>query len=178
MTSRNTTQEIRIRPADHRDVALLCALGRKTFSDTFESFNTAEDMKLYLEKNFSEEQLEKEMQEAGAVFFLAWDDEKAVGYAKVRKGDAPPELLHMKAFEIERVYADREYLGKHVGKSLLTACMDHARQTGYDTVWLGVWEHNPRAIAFYEKWGFEKFGEHEFVLGTDVQTDWLMMKKI
>jgi len=43
-------------------------------------------------------------------------------------------------------------------------------------VWLGVWEHNPRAIAFYRKWGFEAVGEHVFVVGTDPQRDLVMTR--
>jgi diamine N-acetyltransferase len=60
----------------------------------------------------------------------------------------------------------------------MQSCLDYIQQQGCDTVWLGVWEHNPRAIAFYEKWGFEKFGAHDFLLGTDLQTDILMKKKL
>ena len=83
-----------------------------------------------------------------------------------------------KALEIERIYAVREYIGKNVGKVLLDDCLQWAKQQGSTVVWLGVWEHNPRAIAFYKKWGFEKFGEHKFVLGTDSQIDWLMKREL
>ena len=80
--------------------------------------------------------------------------------------------------EIERIYASKAYLGKHVGKTLMEACLKLAKQGGHNVVWLGVWEHNPRAIAFYEKWGFEKFGSHSFLLGNDLQTDLLMKKNL
>jgi ribosomal protein S18 acetylase RimI-like enzyme len=60
----------------------------------------------------------------------------------------------------------------------MSTCLHHAKEHGHDRVWLGVWELNARAIAFYEKWGFEKFGEHVFMLGTDPQTDFMMRKKL
>ena len=80
--------------------------------------------------------------------------------------------------EIERIYVRKEYLGKKVGGLLMKKCLELAQQKGYTLVWLGVWEHNAKAIAFYEKWGFEKFGSHAFLLGNDLQTDWLMKKNL
>jgi ribosomal protein S18 acetylase RimI-like enzyme len=101
-----------------------------------------------------------------------------VGYARVRKGHTPSELSSMSALEIERIYVAKEYFGKQLGKYLLDACIHHARKNNDRVIWLGVWEHNPRAISFYRKSGFEKFSEHTFILGTDHQTDWLMMKTL
>lgn len=49
-----------------------------------------------------------------------------------------------------------------------------AATRGARSLWLGVWEHNPRAVAFYGKYGFRRVGQHTFVLGGDAQTDWLM----
>jgi ribosomal protein S18 acetylase RimI-like enzyme len=65
-----------------------------------------------------------------------------------------------------------------VAAALMQACLDQARKAEHDVVYLGVWEHNPRAIAFYRKWGFEKVGEHVFLLGDDEQTDWLMLRPL
>jgi ribosomal protein S18 acetylase RimI-like enzyme len=67
-------------------------------------------------------------------------------------------------------------IGKGVGKILMQSCLDVAKEKSKEVVWLGVWEKNQRAIDFYTKWGFEKFGETSFLLGTDVQCDWLMLK--
>lgn len=61
---------------------------------------------------------------------------------------------------------------------LMQTCLAYARKKDVETVWLGVWEHNTRAIAFYEKNGFKKIGEHTFMLGEDAQTDWLMKKDL
>lgn len=153
-------------------------LGIKTFKDTFEEHNTAEDMEQYIAKAFSDEQIEKELQEDKTVFFLAEDGDRVAGYAKVREGEKQEALGNTRALELHRIYVDKDYLGKRIGNILLEACLDYAKKAGYETVWLGVWEHNPRAIAFYTKHGFQKFSEHVFVLGADEQTDWLLRKDI
>ncbi len=167
-----------IRPGTIHDAAILTELGVKTFCDTFAQDNTAENMKMYLEKNFTQEQLEKELRDPASTFLLAHDRDLLVGYAKLRRSEQPAELGDTPSLEIERIYSIKEYHGKKVGKALMLACLDITRKEGFKTVWLGVWEHNPRAMDFYEKWGFEKFGVHSFMLGTDTQTDLLMKKNL
>lgn len=167
-----------IRPADEKDVELIRLFGIKTFRDTFEKFNTPENMMLYLEKNFSMEHILRELNEPGTEFHLAFIDQQIVGYTKIHLNKKTKDLEADAALEIERIYVDLEFHGKHVGKLLLDKCFQIARSKGMKVVWLGVWEHNPRAIAFYRKWGFEKFGQHKFILGNDIQTDWLMKKTV
>lgn len=168
-----------IRIATLEDARTIRDLGINTFQDTFGKSNTPEDMKLYLDKSFSAEQVESELSEILTTFVLAYDGEQVVGYAKLRASDTIPEGLNStNAIEIERIYSAKEYIGKQVGKALIEWCLSYAKLNGFDTVWLGVWEHNPRAIAFYQKWGFEQFGSHPFLLGTDLQTDLLMKKNL
>ena len=80
------------------------------------------------------------------------------------------------ALEIARIYAVQKSIGKGVGRALMQHCIEIARQRNFRIIWLGVWEKNQKAITFYSKWGFEKFGDHMFMLGNDPQTDWLMKK--
>lgn len=167
-----------IRFATTEDAEELALFGAKAFTDTFAIHNTETDMKLYVDKTFTTAQLRKEIQDPSSTFLMALDDTSVVGYAKMRTGETPNELGTTNGIEIERIYAAQAYLGKKVGRSLMQACLDLAISLGYHTLWLGVWEHNPRAITFYEKWGFKKFGSHPFLLGTDVQTDLLMKKQL
>jgi len=174
----NTEENISIRIASVADAQLLSDLGARTFYDTFVSANTPEDMTLYLAKNFNRDQLERELKEEGSTFLIAQLGSSPVGYARMRKPEEPEGLNESNQIEIERIYSVKEYLGKAVGKSLMEACLNIAKQEGHKVAWLGVWEHNPRAISFYQKWGFEKFGTHPFLLGKDLQTDILMKKEI
>lgn len=172
------TGTISIRHATVDDLQLLIALGRKTFYDTFAEANTKADMDLYLEKNFNADQVRSEMDDAGNIFLIAESGNIPAGYAKLRKGPVPSELNGQNAIELARLYVTKELIGKSAGRQLMDKCIATARDLGFATVWLGVWEHNPRAIAFYSKSGFEKFGAHPFMLGTDLQTDHLMKKDI
>ena len=173
------SENINIRTASIDDARLLAELGALTFHETFMPSNTKEDMELYLAKNFSTERLESELKEKGTTFIIAELSGQAIGYAKMRTApDEPDGLNESNQIEIERIYSRKEYLGKAVGKTLMEACLGIAIDGGYKVAWLGVWEHNPRAISFYEKWGFKKFGTHPFLLGTDMQTDILMKKEL
>jgi GNAT superfamily N-acetyltransferase len=76
--------------------------------------------------------------------------------------------------EVQRIYADRAWHGRGVGSALLKACVEQSRAWACDVLWLGVWEQNPRGIAFYEKWGFRRVGAQRFLVGTDSQRDHVM----
>lgn len=169
---------ISVRTCNVKDIDTLVALGIKTFRDTFDEFNTSQNMFQYINSTFTRKVVEHEMKQPGTAFFLASDDRRPAGYAKIRTSHPPEGLQSASALEIERLYAHQQYIGKRVGYMLMQTCLAHARKKGAQTVWLGVWEKNARAIAFYQKNGFEKFGEHTFMLGDDAQTDWLLKKEL
>ena len=169
---------ISVRTCTAKDIDVLLALSIKTFRDTFDEFNSPENMIRYINGTFTKKIIEHEMKQPGTVFFLAVDDRRAAGYAKIRTSHPPHGLDAKSSLEIERLYVHREYLGKRVGHLLMQTCFAYARKKEARTLWLGVWEHNERAISFYEKNGFAKFGEHVFMLGDDAQTDWLMKKDL
>ncbi|HYC86732.1 MAG TPA: GNAT family N-acetyltransferase [Chryseosolibacter sp.] len=173
-----TPDPVTIRTATQEDVPTLVELGIRTFRESFEEMNTPENMKLYLDSTFTTEKLSAEFREPNAVFFLACEKEIPVGFAKVRASKTPEGLNSTRAIEIERIYVVREQIGKGAGQKLMQTCLDLARQKRYEFVWLGVWEHNARALRFYKKWGFEHFSQHVFMLGLDAQTDLLMKKKL
>ena len=56
----------------------------------------------------------------------------------------------------------------------MNACIEQARAWHADELWLGVWEKNPRAIAFYQKTGLRVVGRQTFQLGRDLQHDFVM----
>ena len=171
-------EEISIRSCSLHDANTIVSLGIRTFRETFDELNTPENMMLYINKGFSLQKVKEEIQEEGSVFFLAEEAKKAVGYARIRNSEKPKALEDRPALEIERLYVDKKYLGKRIGFLLMSTCIQYAKKNGFDVVWLGVWEHNARAIDFYHKWDFERFGDHVFMLGHDAQTDLLMKKNI
>lgn len=160
------------------DISLLQDISQKTFLETFSVYNTEENMATYLRDSLSIEKLEKEMAQPGSQFYFAKKNERIIGYLKLNTGAAQNELKEDNALEIERIYVLSEFHGKGVGQSLYQEAITIAREKNVDYVWLGVWEHNNRAIAFYNKNGFEVFDRHLFRLGDDVQTDYMMKKRL
>ncbi|TDH29118.1 GNAT family N-acetyltransferase [Segetibacter sp. 3557_3] len=168
-----------IRQATVTDIPLLARFGWQTFFDTFQADNTREDMELYLTSNFTPEKVTAEFDNKSKTYFLAYLGKEAVGYVKVAEDAYPNGLLPGETnFEICQLYAQKQKIGTGVGSALLQHCIALARSKKKRQLWLGVWEQNQRAIQFYRRFGFEKFGEHTFMLGNDKQTDWLMKKTL
>ncbi|MBN8675177.1 MAG: GNAT family N-acetyltransferase [Chitinophagales bacterium] len=169
---------IEIRFATGDDAGLIADLSRQTFYETFAADNTKEDMDKFMNEQFTKEALMEEVRAPGNIFLLAFDAGIPVGYVRMRENNIPPELDDKNALEIARIYATTNSTGKGVGRALMEKCIAVALELNKTTIWLGVWEKNERAIGFYTKWGFEKFADHDFVLGNDRQNDWLMKKKL
>jgi len=169
---------ITLRPAGPADNELLAEIGASTFADTFGPDNTPENMAAYLAASFSPARQAAELAELNSLFLIAEVDGAAQGYVRLREGPAPASVSGARPLEIVRLYARQAFIGRGVGAALMHASLAEAAQRGCDTVWLDVWEHNPRAIAFYGRWGFRKVGTAVFPLGDDLQTDLLMQKKI
>ena len=170
--------DIIIRYATIPDAELVADLSRKTFYETFGTHNTKENMDKFMKEQFTRESLIKEVSEPGNIFLLAMNEEKPVGYVRMREGEKYPEFGDRDSLEIARIYVVNKFIGTGVGKLMMQKCISLAKEIKKDIIWLGVWEKNKRAISFYTKWRFEKFAEHPFLLGDEVQTDWLMKKEI
>lgn len=170
--------EIRIQEATKADATLIADLSRQTFYDSFAADNTKENMDKFLNEQFTRERLMAEVGAAGNIFLLAYDGDEVAGYARIRETPHPVVAENKPAIEIARIYAVQKSIGKGVGRALMQQCIEIARQKKAPVIWLGVWEKNYKAIAFYTKWGFERFSEHVFMLGNDAQTDWLMKKEL
>ncbi|HYP52820.1 MAG TPA: GNAT family N-acetyltransferase [Pyrinomonadaceae bacterium] len=168
------TTHISIRRATRDDATLLADLGERTFTEAFAGLCAAEDLEAYTSSAFTSARLAEELADAGAAFWVAEAGGEPAGYAKLHASETPPCVAGERPVELARLYVLRRWHGLGAAHALMRACVDEARGRGHRTMWLGVWEHNPRAQAFYRKWGFRRVGEHIFQLGSDPQTDWLM----
>ena len=167
-----------IRRGTLADAGLLSELGAQTFSETFAGDNTPEDLAEYMSTSFNVAQQTRELEDPVSTFLIAELDGRAAGYAKLRDGEPEKGVQGTNPVELVRLYVLREWLGRGIGEQLMRACLDEARQAGHDTIWLGVWERNARAQAFYRKWNFHTIGEHMFRLGSDLQRDLLMERPL
>jgi ribosomal protein S18 acetylase RimI-like enzyme len=164
-----TIADLQVRRAVTGDAAALAELAARTFVDAFGAENNPEDLALYLAEAYGEPQQRAEIEQPDGITLLAELDGALAGYAQLRR--SPAEWGNV---ELARFYVDRRWHGRGVAQSLMDAVLNAARTLGGTTLWLGVWERNPRGIAFYRKCGFTDIGAHEFVVGTDVQTDRVM----
>ncbi|HEX8500185.1 MAG TPA: GNAT family N-acetyltransferase [Pyrinomonadaceae bacterium] len=170
--------DLTIRRAGPEDAVVLAELGARTFSETFAADNSPEDMAAYLDASFSPARQTAELNDPASTFFIAEVGGLAAGYAMLHAGGPAEGIEGAKPVELVRLYVSREWLGRGVGEALMRACVDEARSAGHETIWLGVWERNGRAQAFYRKWNFRAVGEHVFRLGSDPQTDILMERAV
>lgn len=170
--------DLTIRRAGLDDAGLLAELGARTFSETFAADTDPEDMAAYLASSFNPARQTAELTDDASVFFIAEVGGAAAGYARLHAGEPEDGVEGPKPVELVRLYVSREWLGRGVGEALMRACVDEARRAGYETIWLGVWERNGRAQAFYRKWDFREVGKHVFQLGSDPQTDILMERPL
>jgi diamine N-acetyltransferase len=161
------------------DAELIADLSRRTFYDTFAPHNTPENMEQFLQTQFNRNLLIRQVGAPRNTFVLARLNDQPVGYARLYEGtELPRGIAGTNSIEIARLYAEQQVIGKGIGKALMQTCLDVARQKEKEWIWLGVWERNQRAIAFYEKMGFGIFDRHIFLLGQDVQYDWWMRRKL
>ena len=160
------------------DTDTLLTLSRETFFHFFAHLNDPENMEAYASKAFTLQKIQAELSNANSRFYFAMLNGQITGYMKVNFGPAQTELQDNQTLEIERIYVLAEYHGKKIGHQLLNFALQTAKDQELKYVWLGVWEHNHKAIGFYEKHDFKTFGSHDFMLGSDQQTDLLMKKEV
>lgn len=167
-----------LRKAERADAGRLSRLAEQTFRDTFAATNTAGDMALHCRLHYSETIQAGEIARPDMATLLSEEDGQLLGFAQLRWGGAPDCVVAAAPGEIQRLYVDRGWHGKGVAQALMRACLAQMQARGSDVVWLGVWERNPRAIAFYRKFGFVEVGDHVFPLGSDPQRDIVMARPV
>ncbi len=172
--------KVHIRRAGIADAKLISELSEVTFFATFTGTCTDEDMHGFIQQFFNEKQMGEELQDPNDFYFIAFVDEVAAGYIWMKQDESEvPVIKNKKGIELKRIYVLKEYHSKKIGAALMKFALDFATENGYELLWLGVWEHNERAIQFYKKFGFEDTGaQHPFPIGNTPQTDNWMIKTL
>lgn len=168
---------IRIRPAARGDAAALARLAERTFRDAFAADTIAAHLDLHCERSYGPQQQLREIEDPNLVTLLAETESGLVAFAQLRPR-APKAGVPAAAAELARLYVAQRWHGQGVARDLLVQVLAVASASGAAHLWLGVWEHNGRAQAFYRKHGFRECGEHTFMVGTDPQRDLIMVKAL
>ena len=169
----------RIRLAMPADAARLARFVAGMFARTFGPQNRPEDLAAYLAEAFGEEQQRREIADEATLFFVAEEHPREmVGCAQLKRGSRSEHVTAPSQAELSRIYADVRWHGQGLGRALLDSCVAAATEWGAEVLWLGVWEMNARAIAFYEKNGFREVGDQPFMVGSDRQRDIVMAREL
>jgi diamine N-acetyltransferase len=169
---------INLKKCTLEDSRKLQEISYETFNETFKHQNSPENMNAYLEKAFNLKQLEKELSNISSQFFFIYFNNEVAGYLKVNTDDDQSEEMGDESLEIERIYIKIEFQKHGLGKYLLNKAMEIAMECNKKKIWLGVWEKNENAIAFYKKMGFVQIGAHSFYMGDEEQMDFIMTKTL
>jgi diamine N-acetyltransferase len=167
-----------IRRGEARDAEPLAAFAARIFRETFTAGNRPEDVEAHIASHFGPEIQRRELDDPASTYLIAEQQGTIAAYALLGRGPYTPPVVGGTAMEIARFYVDGAWHGTGLARQLMDRCVAEAQRAGAAVLWLGVWEHNPRAIRFYEKVGFHDVGSHHFQLGSDPQTDRLMVRPV
>jgi ribosomal protein S18 acetylase RimI-like enzyme len=171
------TMGIKIRECREDEIEELQSISYLTYDETFRHLNTPETMQKYLSESFNRDTLLDEIRNPNSTFYLMHIDDSLVGYLKLNEAPAQTDINDPLALEIERIYIYKQYKGRGFGKELMKFALEKAEERGKRYAWLGVWEKNVDAIAFYEKTGFKIAGRHSFRMGDEIQLDYIMKNR-
>ena len=161
-----------IRRATAADAERLAAFAQRTFVETFGDANRPDDLREHIEASYHPARQSAEIADPDTATWLVEDAQSAlVAYVQVRRKRIPECVAGERPIEVHRFYVDRPAHGTGLARELMATAFEQAREWGGDCVWLGVWERNARAIAFYRKCGFVDVGSIDFFVGADRQTD-------
>jgi len=165
---------MKIRYGNESDAALLAEIGARTFYDTYVGSTNHENLELSIRESYSPKIQLEELSDSSSIFLIAEVEGSIAGYAKLTVNIKNEFLTGKKPLKISRIYLLQEYIGRGLGKILMAQALYEAKQRGCDTVWLGVWEKNQKAIGFYKKLGFKEIGSYPFNFGHEVHNDLMM----
>lgn len=170
--------EMTIRRAVVADAAALAVLAERTFVDAFGAQNRPEDLALHCATTYGGAIQRGEILDEALATFVAEGTGGLTGYLQLAWGVPPPVIVGTRPVEIRRFYVDAPWHGRGLAQRLMATALDFAAARAADPLWLGVWEENPRGVAFYRKCGFSAVGAHIFVVGSDPQRDILMTRPV
>jgi ribosomal protein S18 acetylase RimI-like enzyme len=175
---RTSLPDMVVRRAKRQDAELLVELGKRAFYEAFAEQTAPEDMTAYLQTTFSIEETTAQLNNKDALYLIIELQADSVGYAYLYPTRSPECIKDPKAIQLIRFYLLKKCYGLGVGNTLMQTCLDESYVRGYRSVWLSSWELNGRANAFYKRWHFKVIGRQKFKVGSDVQNDFIFMRKL
>lgn len=170
--------DLKIRDCNLNDLEQLLDLSFYTFYETFGEVTAKESIDTYTKNAFTRENLTKELLDENSSFYFVYFKDKLAGYLKINISTSQTEPMGEEHLEIQRIYLKNEFQGLGLGRLMIEKAFEMAKKYKKRFIWLGVWEFNYNAFNFYSKMGFEKVGRHDFYMGAEKQTDYIMEKDL
>lgn len=163
-----------LRIADvEKDVPALAVLARVTFANTFQHY-PPEELAGHLAHEYSEDRIRELLRHPLRRTWVVERDGELVGYAVAGEGDLPHPEVSARAGQLHRLYLLPPAQGGGWGRALMDAALAWLAEQGRAPVFIGVWENNLRAQAFYRRFGFEPVGEYPYPVGSTMDRELIL----
>lgn len=169
---------VTIRKATIEDAILLAKMGKETFEETWNFYYKPQLLERFLDENYSVEQINKDLHEPLNIHYIAFIEDEPAGFVKLSRKQALGDWITDRCIEICRIYVYKKFHDQKIGKLLMEKSIEAAKEEKMESLVLGVWENNHRAVSFYRKFGFEPIGTHSFFVAEQEDTDWVMRKSL
>jgi ribosomal protein S18 acetylase RimI-like enzyme len=160
------------------DSSLLAELTAYTFRESWLEEGNENDLEIYVNEYFTADRMALEVNNPDISYMILWVEGAAAAYCKLERNISPDGHDLSRPICISRLYVRKEFQNKNLGSLLIDEALHRASTEKFQTMWLGVWYKNPSAIRLYERFGFQKFGTYQFVMGNEISDDFLMKRKI
>lgn len=181
LTGERETIDVTMSRVRASQAAQLSAFSSLCFDQTYGPLCRAADVDAHIAKCFSPAEWLRVLTDGTSWVFAVIIDEQWAGYTHLQLAALPEGVVSKHAaapsvtpVEICRFYVARRWHGHGVAATMLANVCAHATAHGAESVWLSSWQGNARANAFYAKCDFEKIGETTFLLGEELQHDFLL----
>lgn len=163
-----------IRLAGSADIPALATLAADAFRDTYRDIDADDDIESYVAEHFNHAELARQLADPASTMLLAAAADRLLGYAQVRVVEAPACVTGPAPVELKRLYLCVAAKGQGLGARLMRAVQAEARRLERQTLWLGVYDRNVHAVAFYQRFGFVTVGSKAFEFGGEIYMDPVM----
>ena len=167
-----------VRKAHQQDAEMLVELGKRAFNEAFAELTAPDDMAAYLQATFSIDEITAQLNKKDSQYLIVELQADPVGYAYLYPTRPLGCIKGPKAIQLIRFYLLKKCYGRGVGNTLMQTCLDEAHARSYRSIWLSSWDLNGRANAFYKRWHFKVVGRQKFVVGSNVQNDFIFSRQL
>lgn len=152
-------------------------LGVETFVQAFGDLYSQEDLDAFLKAQHSAGVYRKILDDPALRTWLAETEEgDAVGYVIAGPCDLPAPDMPENAGELKRIYILKDYQGGGLGRRMLDTAFVWLEDK-FAHLYIGVYSENFGAQRLYARYGFEKVGEYDFMVGNTADLEFIMMRK-